>query len=108
METEILLYCITAIVSALGVKEVWAVWKKKIDLKHHSSTLQEFTKDKITSKVIEELKARIRELEHKVDELLEVNKECAIHLARLEERILLSASKNSKRKRKKPPVEKQN
>ena len=42
-----------------------------------------------------------------IQDLLEVNKECAIHLARLEERILLSATKNSKRKLKKPPVEKQ-
>lgn len=103
MEAELLLYCITAIVSALGVKEIWSIWKTKINLKHQKKLKFETTKDQITSKVIDELKIRIRELETKVDELLEVNKECAIHLARLEERLTLSAKKNSTRKRQKPP-----
>lgn len=99
MEAELLLYCITAIVSALGVKEVWSIWKTKINLKHQKSLKSETTKDQITTKVIDELKIRIRELENKVDELLEVNKECAIHLARLEERLNLLPKKNTTRKK---------
>ena len=106
MEAELLLYCITAIVSALGVKEIWSIWKTKINLKHQKKLKFETTKDQITSKVIDELKIRIRELETKVDELLEVNKECAIHLARLEERLNLSANKNTNRKKTKPPTSK--
>tara|TARA_R110002051_G_scaffold159047_1_gene230404 strand:+ start:539 stop:868 length:330 start_codon:yes stop_codon:yes gene_type:complete len=106
MEAELLLYCITAIVSALGVKEIWSIWKTKINLKNQNKLKFETTKDQITTKVIEELKIRIRELENKVDELLEVNKECAIHLARLEERLNLSANKNTNRKKTKPPTSK--
>ena len=99
MEAELLLYCITAIVSALGVKEIWSIWKTKINLKHQKKLKFETTKDQITSKVIDELKIRIRELETKVDELLEVNKECAIHLARLEERLNLSPKKSQPKKK---------
>ena len=103
MEPELLLYCITAIVSALGVKEVWSIWKTKINLKHQKKLKLETTKDQITSQVIDELKTRIRDLENKIDSLLKLNKECAIKLARLEERLTLSAKKNATRKRTKPP-----
>jgi hypothetical protein len=98
MEIELLIYCITAIVSALGIKEVWNIWKRKIELKSQRLKKNEITKDQITSKVIDELKIRIRSLEFKIDDLLKMNKECAVKLARLEERVMLSAKKNSNRK----------
>tara|TARA_R110002020_G_scaffold41891_9_gene123127 strand:- start:1877 stop:2287 length:411 start_codon:yes stop_codon:yes gene_type:complete len=101
MEIELLIYCITAIVSALGIKEVWSIWKRKIELKNQILKKNEITKDQITSKVIDELKNRIRSLESKIDDLLTMNKECAVKLARLEERVMLSAKKNSNRKTKK-------
>jgi len=101
MEIELLIYCITAIVSALGIKEVWNIWKRKIELKSQRLKKNEITKDQITSKVIDELKIRIRSLESKIDDLLKMNKECAVKLARLEERVMLSAKKNSNRKTKK-------
>lgn len=101
MEIELLIYCITAIVSALGIKEVWSIWKRKIELKNQTLKKNEITKDQITSKVIDELKNRIRSLESKIDDLLTMNKECAVKLARLEERVMFSAKKNSNRKTKK-------
>lgn len=101
MDIELLIYCITAIVSALGAKEIWGIWRRKIELKSQRLKKNETTKDQITSKVIEELKTRIRSLESKIDDLLTMNKECAIKLARLEERVMLSAKKNSNRKSKK-------
>ena len=99
MDDTSLIYLITALVAALGIKEIWQIWKKKIDQKNKRDNLDETTKDQITFKVIEELKAKIAELEEKIDQLIEENKKCAIKLARLEERIMLSAKKNAGRKK---------
>ena len=100
MDDTSLIYLVPALVAALGIKEIWQIWKKKIDQKNKRDNLDETTKDQITFKVIEELKAKISELEDKIDELIEENKKCAIKLARLEERITMSAKKNAARKSK--------
>ena len=103
MDTELLIYCITAIVSALGIKEIWGIWKRKIEFKNKKDQTDETTKDQITTQVIEELKRKINGLEEKIDDLLKMNKECAIKLARLEERFTLLIKK---KKIKPPPKEK--
>ena len=100
MDETSLIYLITALVTALGIKEIWAIWKKKIELKNKRDNQDETTKDQITFQGIEELKAKIGELETKIEELIELNQKCAVKLARLEERITLSAKKNAGRKRK--------
>ena len=107
MDIELLIYCITAVVSALGLKEIWSIIKKKIDHKNKKDIFNEKTKDQITSQVIEELKNKIDELEAKIDELIKDNKQCAIKLARLEERIMLSAKKSATRKRTKSTTTKE-
>ena len=99
MDDTSLIYLVTALVAALGIKEIWQIWKKKIDQKNKRDNLDETTKDQITFKVIEELKTKIAELEEKIDQLIEENKKCAIKLARLEERITMSAKKNAGRKK---------
>ena len=104
MEIELLIYCITAIVSALGIKEIWVIWKKQIDIKNKSQQTNEKTKDQLTAQVIEELKHKIRCLELKIDDLLRMNKDCAVKLARLEER--LNSSSIKKPKKSKPPKSK--
>ena len=100
MDETTIITLLTALIAALGIKEIWQIWKKKIDQKNKRDNLDETTKDQITFQVIEELKAKIADLETKLDELIEENKKCAIKLARLEERITLSAKKNAGRKRK--------
>ena len=99
MDLATLVGILTALVGALGIKEIWSIIKKKIDHKNNKDSLNEKTKDQITSQVIEELKTKIDELEAKIDDLIEKNKQCAIKLARLEERIMLSANKSSTKKR---------
>ena len=93
MDIELLIYCITVIVSALGIKEIWGIWKRKIEIKNKKDQIDEITKDQITSQVIEELKRKISGLEGKIDDLLKMNKECAVKLARLEERFTLLMKK---------------
>ena len=73
MEPTSIITILTALVAALGFKEIWNI----------------------------ELKVKIGELELKIDDLIEKNKQCAIKLARLEERMTLSAKKNAGRKQKK-------
>ena len=99
MDIELLIYCITVIVSALGIKEIWGIWKRKIEIKNRRDQIDEITKDQITSQVIEELKRKINGLEGKIDDLLKMNKECAVKLARLEERFTLLVKKNSNKRK---------
>ena len=99
MDIELLIYCITVIVSALGIKEIWGIWKRKIEIKNRRDQIDEITKDQITSQVIEELKRKISGLEGKIDDLLKMNKECAVKLARLEERFTLLMKKNSNKRK---------
>jgi hypothetical protein len=99
MDIELLIYCITVIVSALGIKEIWGIWKRKIEIRNKKDQVDEITKDQITSQVIEELKRKINGLEEKIDDLLKMNKECAVKLARLEERFTLLMKKNSNKRK---------
>ena len=101
MEPTSIITILTALVAALGFKEIWNIWKKKIDNSHKKEIQQQKSLDKLSYQVIEELKIKIGELELKIDDLIEKNKQCAIKLARLEERMTLSAKKNAGRKQKK-------
>ena len=101
MEPTSIITILTALVAALGVKEIWNIWKKKIDNSHKKEIQQQKSLDKLSYQVIEELKIKIGELELKIDDLIEKNKQCAIKLARLEERMTLSAKKNAGRKKSK-------
>jgi predicted RNase H-like nuclease (RuvC/YqgF family) len=102
-----LIVLVTALVSALGLKEVWGIIKKKMDLDGKKAELKserkvtyEATKDQITAQVIEELKNKIGELEAKIDSLIAENIQLREKLARMEERILVNA-KNKVGRRKK-------
>ena len=101
MEPSSIITILTALVAALGIKEIWNIWKKKIDNSHKKEIQQQKSLDKLSYQVIEELKVKIGELELKIDDLIEKNKQCAIKLARLEERMTLSAKKNAGRKKSK-------
>tara|TARA_R110000822_G_C15177490_1_gene479974 strand:- start:432 stop:758 length:327 start_codon:yes stop_codon:yes gene_type:complete len=90
---------LTALVTALGTKEIWNIWKKKIDHKSHKLTKDEITKDQLTALVIGELKDKIGELEIKIDKLIAENIDLHTKLARMEERLVLNAKLKSSRKR---------
>jgi len=100
-----LIVLVTALVSALGLKEVWGIIKKKMDLDGKKAELKskrkvtyEATKDQITAQVIEELKNKIGELEAKIDSLIAENIQLREKLARMEERILVNAKMKGGRK----------
>ena len=99
MEPSSIITILTALVAALGIKEIWNIWKKKIDNSHQKEVQKQKSLDKLSYQVIEELKIKIGELELKIDDLIIKNNQCAVKLARLEERIILSAKKNAGRKK---------
>ena len=100
MEDHDLIVIVTALVSALGLKEIWNIIKKKIDLSAKKDKDNETTKDKITAQVIEELKNKIGELETKIDSLIQENIALREKLARMEERLIQNAKSKAGRKRK--------
>ncbi len=78
MSNETIITLLTALIGALGVKEVWAIWKKKIDLK----AKKEDKIDDIYLSIIKDLKAQIQKLEIKVDTLIRENVELREEIAK--------------------------
>ena len=101
MDNEILVSILTAVTSALGIKEIWLLWKKRMELNEEKAQKDSKAKDKLVSEVILDLKKKIEELEEKIDSLIEENTMLREKLARMEERLMLSASKRGTRSRSK-------
>lgn len=85
-----------ALISALGVKEIWNIIKKRMDQKEKKSQRD----DNLSLKVIEELKIKITELEDKINILIEENTALKIKVARMEERLIRNAKNKVKRNHK--------
>lgn len=95
MEDHSLLMVITSLVGALGLKSVWDIIKKKMDI----SAAKDERVDNLSLSVIEELKDKIGALELKIDALITENTALREKLARMEERLVLNAKKSAGRKR---------
>ena len=95
MEDHSLLMVITSLVGALGLKSIWDIIKKKLDIK----AAKEERIDNLSLTVIEELKDKIGALELKIDSLITENTALREKLARMEERLVLNAKKSAGRKR---------
>ena len=83
-----------ALVSALGIKEIWNIIKKRMDQKNDQIKRE----DNLSLKVIEELRSKLKNLEEKQNILIEENTSLKIKVARMEERIIKSAAHSKKRK----------
>ncbi len=96
METETIMSLLVALIGALGLKEGWNIWKKKIDNSaSFKSSLREDNKKRIT-----ELENKVAELYKKIELLMEENATLKANVARLEERILITAKNRVKTNRK--------
>ena len=100
MDLATLVGILTALVGALGIKEIWSIIKKKVDHHNQKETSNEKTKDELTAQVIEELKNKIGELEAKIESLIKENIALREKLARMEERLMMNAKAKAGRKRK--------
>ena len=99
MENEILMSILTAVTSALGIKEIWLIWKKRVEINEKRLSKDANLKDKLMSEVILDLKEKIEQLEEKIDELIEENTMLREKLARMEERLMMSAATRVNKKR---------
>jgi len=106
MDHDVILTIVTAIAAALGVKEIWNIWKKKIDiqakkdltaLQHQQLIVTDVMQEQ--RKSMEEMTTRIISLEDKIDKLITENIMLREKLARMEERLLINAKLKVNRKR---------
>ena len=94
MEDHSLLMAITALVGGLGLKQIWDIIKKKMDINAN----KEARTDVFQIQVIEQLKEKIGDLEKKIDSLITENTNLREKLARMEERLLINAKKKVNRR----------
>ncbi len=96
MEDHSLIMVVSTLVGALGIKEIWNIVKKRMDIR----ASKEERVDDLSLKVIEELKDKISALELKIDVLITENTELRVKVAKMEERLIQNAKKSVSRKRK--------
>ncbi len=93
-----LLSIIASVAAALGIKELWNIWKKKLDIKAGKQSEETQLSTKVFFAIIADLKEDIKSLEEKIEQLIDENKECAIKLARMEERLIANVCSNARKK----------
>jgi predicted nuclease with TOPRIM domain len=94
MQNETIISLVVGLIGALGLKEVWNIWKKKID--NSTQIKSEIRKD--NKQRIKELEDQVNELRERIENLLLENADIKVNVARLEERILLTAKNRIKNK----------
>lgn len=87
-----LLSIIASVAAALGIKELWTIWKKKIDINADKESEELQLSTKVFFATIKDLKDEIKVLEIKIEQLIEENMQYAIKLARMEERLIANVS----------------
>jgi predicted nuclease with TOPRIM domain len=92
METETIISLIVGLVGSLGLKEVWNIWKKKVD--NSTQIKSEIRND--NRQRIKELENQVNELRQRIEDLLIDNANIKANAARLEERVLLTAKNRIK------------
>ena len=94
MDDHNLLLALAGILSAFGVKEVWAIIQKKMDI----GAKKDEREDDVYTKQIEVLTNKITQLETKIEVLIEENIQLRVKVVKMEARLITSAKKKVNRK----------
>ena len=94
MHDHNLLLALAGIISAFGVKEVWAIIQKKMDI----GAKKDEREDDVYTKQIEVLTNKITQLETKIEVLIEENIQLRVKVVKMEARLINSAKKKVNRK----------
>ena len=86
-----------ALISALGIKEIWNIIKQKIDIGAKKNEREE----SLYTKQIEILTNKITQLETKIELLIEENIQLRVKVVKMEARLINSAKKKVNRKNEK-------
>jgi hypothetical protein len=93
MDNETIIPMLVALIGALGIKEGWNIWKKKIDNSlSFKSNIREDNRKRIVG-----LEDKVKGLYEKIEALLLENATLKANVARLEERILITAKNRVKK-----------
>jgi hypothetical protein len=84
-----------ALISALGIKEIWNIWKKKIDINAGKKERE----DSLYARQVEILSNKIEQLEVKIDELIKENLHLKVKIVKMEARLVDNAKKRTQTKR---------
>lgn len=94
MDDHSLLMVVSSLIGALGLKEIWAIAKQKIDI----NAKKDEREDNFYTKQIKELTSKISQLEKKIEVLIEENIALKVKIERMQSRLVLSAKKKVNRK----------
>tara|TARA_R100001463_G_scaffold115103_1_gene170315 strand:- start:100 stop:417 length:318 start_codon:yes stop_codon:yes gene_type:complete len=99
MEDHSLIMIVSALVTALGVKEIWQIIKQKIDINAKKNEKLEQRADTIYTDQIEQLTNKISQLEVKIDELIKENLHLKVKIVKMEARLVKNATSKVSTKR---------
>ena len=95
MDDHSILMAVTALISAIGLKEVWSIFKQKIDI----NAKKEERSDSMYAQQVAVLSNKIQQLETKIELLIEENIQLRVKVVKMEARLINSAKKKvNKRK----------
>jgi len=95
MDDHNLLLALAGIISAFGLKEIWTIIQKKMDI----GAKKEEREESLYTKQIEILTNKITQLETKIEVLIEENVRLRVKVVKMESRLITSAKKKvNKRK----------
>ena len=95
MDDHSILMAVTALISAIGLKEIWSIFKQKIDI----NAKKEERSDSMYAQQVAVLSNKIQQLETKIELLIEENIQLRVKVVKMEARLIKSAKKKvNKRK----------
>ena len=97
MDDHNILMAVSAMIGALGIKEIWAIVQKRMDI----SAQKGERKDNIYVEQIKNLTEKIEQLETKIQTLIEENTQLLVKVARMEEKLITNAKRRVQTRRKK-------
>ncbi len=89
MDDHNLLLALAGIISAFGLKEIWTIIQKKMDI----GAKKEEREESLYTKQIEILTNKITQLETKIEVLIEENVRLRVKVVKMESRLITSAKK---------------
>ena len=89
MDDHSILMAVTALISAIGLKEIWSIFKQKIDI----NAKKEERSDSMYAQQVAVLSNKIQQLETKIELLIEENIQLRVKVVKMEARLINSAKK---------------
>ena len=97
MNDHNILMLVSTLLGALGVKEIWAIIQKRMDI----GAKKDEREGNLYVEQIKNLTEKIEQLETKIQKLIEENTQLLVKVARMEEKLITNAKRRVQTRRKK-------